>query len=441
MFMVNPEVHYRSNQVQRIVDGNPIFSQLASAISLIKPLLPFDSMIAITDSDKFLYCFQGQKVNSQTFRGEPLLPQSALVQCQIRGEKTIITYPKEIYGVPVKTSAMPIRDLEQSGIIIGAIGVGILGYIFEGDTIIAESETMRKVLRMACRVASVDSSIMIQGESGSGKEVVAKYIHTHSKRAKGPFVAINCAAFPEHLIESEMFGYRKGAFTGANIEGKIGLFETANNGTLFLDEIAELPLTMQSKMLRVLETGEIRRLGDTVDRRTNFRLIVATHRDLTKMVAEGMFRQDLYYRLNVVPISIPPLRERPEDIVMLARKFQEDFCRKYELNYELDLQVLNSFLRYSWPGNIRELRNEVERRVIVGTKEINDDIVDTPPPQYDLLKILGFSGKLKEVTPKFEEQYINSVIECCDGRIGKAAEKLGISRMALYKRLKRKKEK
>jgi transcriptional regulator with PAS, ATPase and Fis domain len=431
--MDEQEKIYEAGQEVKIGDENPILTQIAANIPLIKLLLPFDSMIAIADNHRFLYCFQGQRVNSNTFRGDLIPVRSGLSQCQQNGEKTVITLPKEIYGVTVKTTSMPIRD--QDGVIIGALSMGILGYLYESETIVAESVAMRQVLHTAYKVAQVDSTVMLLGESGTGKEVVARYVHSHSKRSKGPFIAINCAALPEHLIESEMLGYRKGAFTGANTEGKTGLFEAANKGTLFLDEIAELPFAMQSKILRVLETGEIRRLGDVVDRKIDFRLIVATHRDLKQMMTEGAFRTDLFYRLNVIPIRIPPLRERPEDIVMLTRKFQQEFSRKYEIDYELDLEILNSFLKYEWPGNVRELRNEVERRIIIGSKDSYDNWMPNHLVQSDFFNLLGITGNLKDVMRRIEEQYVLSILESCNGKISKAAEKLGISRVALYKKV------
>ncbi len=423
-----------NTSIDDMTGDHPIFLTLAAAIPLLKTLLPFDSMIAITDNEKFLYCSQGEKVDSGTGRGDPISVRSGLYQCQQIGQKIVISLPKEVYGVPVKTTSVPIRDSDAK--IIGALSIGLLGYIYEPDTIIAESMAMRKVLHMAHQVAHSDSTAMLNGESGTGKEVVAKYIHRDSKRSKGPFIAINCAALPEQLIESELFGYKKGAFTGANTD-KPGLVEAAHGGTLFLDEIGELPLMLQSKILRALETSEIRRVGCTKDRKIDFRLVAATHRDLKQMVGEGKFRMDLYYRLNVIPIRIPPLRERPEDIVMLARKFQEDFRRKYDVNNELDMETLNSFLKYDWPGNVRELRNEVERRIITGAADLTEDLSPENFSHKDLFELFGLTGKLNEVMPKIEEQYIKAVLKKCNGRINKAAAQLGISRMGLYKKMRR----
>jgi transcriptional regulator with PAS, ATPase and Fis domain len=189
---------------------------------------------------------------------------------------------------------------------------------FSDKAIVAESPQMVRVLNTSKIVAKTDSTVMLIGESGTGKEVIARYIHRNSLRAQEAFIPVNCAAIPQELMESEFFGYVKGAFTGANMQGKAGLFEIADHGTLFLDEIAELPLNMQSKLLRVLETGEIKRLGDTRTKKVNVRLIAATNRDLKEMINQNLFRSDLYFRLNVIPITLPNLRNRPDDILPLA---------------------------------------------------------------------------------------------------------------------------
>jgi len=315
-------------------------------------------------------------------------------------------------------------------------------YVLETDTIVAESKAMRQILLQAHNVAQTDSTVLLYGETGTGKEVLAKYLHRHSKRSDKAFIAVNCANLPEQLVESELFGYDRGAFTGANSEGKMGLFEAAHNGTLFLDEIAELPLSLQSKLLRVLETYEVRRLGSHVDRKMDFRLIVATHKDLKKMTEEGLFRRDLYYRLEVIPILIPPLRERPEDIIALSLKFVEFFNKKYGAEVEFDVNMLESFKSYNWVGNVRELRNAVERKVI---NSLQDNFTESQAhdintfgslSHYDCFNLLGLDGTLKEVMKKIEEQYINKVLAGCEGRIGETADKLGIYRTVLYRKLK-----
>lgn len=315
-------------------------------------------------------------------------------------------------------------------------------YVLDTETIVAESKKMKEVLFKAHNVAQVDSTVLLFGESGTGKEILAKYIHRHSKRSEEAFIAVNCANLPENLVESELFGYERGAFTGANTEGKMGLFEAAHHGTLFLDEIAELPFTLQAKLLRVLETCEVRRLGSNVDRKMDFRLIAATNKDLKKMVDEGLFRCDLYYRLNVIPIAIPPLRERPEDIIALALKFLENFNKKYGLEVEFDSETLEMLQSYKWPGNVRELRSAVERKVISSMQNSQidfltlDAIAAGNKYQCNIFNLLGLNGTLREVLKTVEMKYINYILKECNGKIGETAERLGIYRTVLYRKLK-----
>ena len=250
------------------------------------------------------------------------------------------------------------------------------------QTLVANSKAMQDILALARQVASVDSSVLIQGESGTGKEVVASYLHQTGHRSHKPFVVINCASLPENLLESELFGYEKGAFTGANASGKRGLIEEADGGTLFLDEINSMSLALQGKLLRVLETKTSRRLGSLTDRSINFRLVAACNQNLQKMCAEGTFREDLYYRLNVVPITIPPLRERIEDIVPLTNLFLSEFCNRYGKVKYLNSSAMDRILQYDWPGNVRELRNFIER-LIVTTSDETTEIHEIPDAMFD----------------------------------------------------------
>lgn len=315
------------------------------------------------------------------------------------------------------------------------------------QVVIAESRAMRQVLLKALRVAQTDTTVLLTGETGTGKEMLARYIHGHSRRAHEAFVTVNCAALPEHLVESELFGYERGAFTGAKPEGKPGLFECAHKGTLFLDEIGELPFYLQGKLLRVLETGEVRRLGSNRVREVDVRIIAATNKDLQEMVRQGIFRSDLYYRLSVFPIKLPPLRERPEDILALSFSFLDEFNKSYGTNCELDYQALQSLLTYDWPGNVRELRNVIERMVINSTIEglpyvrPGAESDGSQTVSYKIFKLLSLKGTLKEVMQQVEKQYIKYVLDECGGKIGKAAERLGISRTILYRKLKSYKEK
>ena len=226
-----------------------------------------------------------------------------------------------------------------------------LSYIQEKmacQNIVSSSPEMERLFKMLLNVARTDTTVTIYGESGTGKEVLANFVHQNSMRSNKPFIPINCAAIPAELMEAEFFGYEKGSFTGANREGKAGLFEMADHGTIFLDELGEMPLSLQSKLLRVLESGEVKRIGSSKTIKTDVRIIAATNRNLTKMVDEKTFREDLYYRLNVIPVNIPPLRERPEDIEALSEHFLNEFNRKYGRNVEISEDVLNKFKKFPY---------------------------------------------------------------------------------------------
>lgn len=240
------------------------------------------------------------------------------------------------------------------------------------EKIIYQSIEMEKVIALAHRVKDVDSTVLIYGETGVGKEVIANYIHQSSDRSENPFITINCGAIPENLLESELFGYEKGAFTGA-MNQKRGLFELANEGTLFLDEIGEMPLNLQTKLLRVLQENTFVRVGGTKQVKINIRLITATNSNLYEEVKKGNFREDLYYRLNVIPINIPPLRDRKEDILSLVQYFMHSFNEKYRLTKTISSRAIDLLQQYHWPGNVRELKNIVERLIVLTEKDQIDE--------------------------------------------------------------------
>ncbi len=297
----------------------------------------------------------------------------------------------------------------------------------------SRSPSMRAVIDLLPTVAASDATVLIRGETGTGKEVIARTIHAQSSRSAGPFVAVNCAALPEALLESELFGYRKGAFTGA-VKDKPGRFKLADRGTLFLDEIGELSPAVQAKLLRVLQDGEYEPLGAVRTERTSARILCATNRDLRELVEQGIFRQDLYYRVNVVAIDLPPLRERKEDIPDLAEHFLRTFSLrmgKRILSFSED--VYTSFYAYDWPGNIRELENAVERAVVLCRGErIKQDIL---PPE-----IITGSARVREVLGKRmseEEHALRIALEQASSNRSKAAELLGIHRATLYRRMKK----
>ena len=260
--------------------------------------------------------------------------------------------------------------------------------------IIGSCPAMQELFRKISRVAPMMSTVLVRGESGTGKELVAKALHQESPRKDSPLISVNCAAIPETLIEAELFGYEKGAFTGANAQRK-GLVEAADGGTLFLDEIGELPLEAQARLLRLLQEKEVRRLGATQTRSVDIRLVAATHRNLKQLAAEGLFREDLYYRLNVIELIIPPLRERGSDIIEIAQALLQKTCQKLHVNpLSFDAESLAAMLAYSWPGNVRELENAIERAVILAEgKTISPDLLaidldipilsKNPEPRFD----------------------------------------------------------
>ncbi|HZK18067.1 MAG TPA: sigma 54-interacting transcriptional regulator, partial [Clostridia bacterium] len=235
----------------------------------------------------------------------------------------------------------------------------------DSNIVIGHSPAIKNIFDQVARIAKVDSTVLVLGESGVGKEVVAKLIHKESNRTSGPFIHINCGAIPENLLESELFGYESGAFTGAKREGKPGMFELAHTGTLLLDEIADLPLAMQVKLLSVIQNREVTRIGGTKPIRVDIRLLAATNQRLPSLVDQGKFRADLYYRLNVIPLNIPALRERKEDIPSFISHFLKKYNKKYKMHKVLDPKVVDYMIDYSWPGNVRELENLIERLVVV----------------------------------------------------------------------------
>ncbi|WP_174377952.1 sigma 54-interacting transcriptional regulator [Desulfitobacterium metallireducens] len=298
------------------------------------------------------------------------------------------------------------------------------------NSIVYRSEAMERVIQLAVKVADVDTTVLITGESGTGKELMAKLIHDRGKGSKRPYIKINCAAIPEQLLESELFGYAGGAFTGAKKEGKPGLFELANTGTLFLDEIGDMPLLLQAKLLRALQEKEIVRVGETKPIRIDVKIITATNRDLDKMVKEGTFRQDLFYRLNVVPIHVPPLRERKEDIPLLVEFFLSKFNKRFNFEHHISSPVIDTLMGYSWPGNVRELENVMERMMIIS---IEDELSVNLLPEIIQRQIpLPKRGtKLKDAVKQTEIYLIEEAFKEY-GSLQKVAEVLGVDRTTIF---------
>lgn len=307
--------------------------------------------------------------------------------------------------------------------------------IYTFDKIIGKNEDFLKTVEFAKKVSDSKSTILIMGESGTGKEVFAQAIHNYSNRSEEPFIAMNCGAIPKNLIESELFGYEEGAFTGAKRGGHPGKFEIADGGTIFLDEIGEMPLDMQTRLLRVIEEGTVRRIGGTEEIIVDIRIIAATNKDLEKEVKKGNFRKDLFYRLNVLPLRLPPLRNRKEDIPLLIDYFMNRISKKLNKKMvEIPENYMNYLLEYQWPGNIRELENFIE--LIINTEyiptglhknnaQINKDELDLKPKQE--------CYKLEHV----EKEHIIKVLKMCEGNMTLSAKNLGIGRNTLYRKVKK----
>jgi len=299
---------------------------------------------------------------------------------------------------------------------------------------ILESPAMHRVIDVARRVAQVDSTVLLTGESGVGKERIARFIHEESARAGGPFVAINCGAVPENLLESELFGHIRGSFTGAT-QDRVGLFEAANNGTLLLDEIGEVPPPMQVKLLRALQERQIRRVGENRNRQVSARVIAATNRDLVKEMRAARFREDLYYRLRVVEIEIPPLRERREDVLPLARAFVADAAARMERKVSgFTPAAAHQLLRYGWPGNVRELENAIERAVVLTARGRID--VEDLPAEVGLAVPDAIVATDVRPLADVEREYIKSVLRAVGRNRSQAAKKLGIGEATLYRKIK-----
>ncbi|HXK59917.1 MAG TPA: sigma-54 dependent transcriptional regulator [Acidobacteriota bacterium] len=310
---------------------------------------------------------------------------------------------------------------------------------FEFDGLVGSSKKIREVFEMAQQLAQVNTTVLIQGESGTGKELLARAIHYNSSRCKRPFIVINCGALPESLIESELFGHRKGAFTGA-VSDKKGKFEVADSGTVLLDEVAELPLNMQVRLLRVLQQKEIDVVGDPRPRKVDVRVIAAANRDLRTLTAEGRFREDLYYRLSVAPLYMPPLRERREDIPLLVHHFLRNLAERFGKEVTIQPEAMSELQGYDWPGNVRELENIVERLMVFNKTGVIE-VGDLPPHLLRANRSVGFGNvvmKLPEDGFSLEELEKNLLYEALrrhGWNQSKAARYLGITRNTLIYRM------
>jgi two-component system response regulator AtoC len=364
-----------------------------------------------------------------------------------------IHYGKDGKQEFVQLQANPIRDAEGKVMYMGEYINPITQYDDKGALLVGRSRALMRMISILQRVAPTQSTVLLLGESGVGKECVAQYLHQYSSRPAGPFVVVDCGSLGEQLIESELFGYEKGAFTGASTRRK-GLIEAANGGTLFIDEVGELPLALQTKLLRVLESGSLRRVGGTDYIKVDVRIVAATHRNLKQMVQKGKFREDLYYRLSAFPVNIPALRERKDDIPLLAEHFLATI-EEGEQYLPLAPQVIETLLSYDYPGNVRELRNVIERAVILaaGAAITPDHIVlelgDQIDAQYAAREQLLDNSLHDELHKRMlvrrrdsvDEETVLQALRQHNGHRKAAAEMLGISERTLYRHMQKLRDK
>ncbi|HHV61935.1 MAG TPA: sigma 54-interacting transcriptional regulator [Firmicutes bacterium] len=341
------------------------------------------------------------------------------------------------YAISERQNMLRVKTCREGERAAGGVGTSL------DASIVAYSVEMGRVLQLASKVANVNSTVLLLGESGVGKEVVARYIHRTGYRKAGPFIKINCGAIPETLLESELFGYETGAFTGAKREGKPGMIELASGGTLFLDEISELPLNLQVKLLQVIQERQLVRIGGIRPIEVDIRIIAATNRDLQAMVREGTFRADLFYRLNVVPIRVPPLRERRDDIVPLIYHFLERFNQKYHRDMSISEEAKDRMLAYEWPGNVRELENLMERLVVTVDapailpchlpEEVRGEGRATPCK--GAVYVRGIVP-LKEATEEVERQIITRALERNESTY-RIAKLLGVNQSTVVRKIRK----
>lgn len=416
-------------------------------------------------------CERIEKINKDAVIGKPvselvekgIYPYS--VALEAIGKKEAITQIQKIHGKDVLVTSTPqIRNGKVVRVVTNSRDITKLNelkqkienvcydnkrYLTEieqlrlssmkDNGIIYRSKKMQDIILLALKAANVDSTILIEGETGVGKGVLSKFIHNNSQRSKEPFITIDCGAIPENLLESELFGYEPGSFTGANRKGKLGLLEVANGGTVFLDEIAELPLKLQVKLLRAIQEREIYHIGGERPIAINVRFICATHRKLEDMISEGKFRQDFFYRLNVISITIPPLRERPEDIFPLINNIIDDLNEKYNMNKKIEKTTIELMCQYPWPGNVRELENIVERLVVT----VDDDLItkvhlpeNLRVKQTDKTNKFDKVDSYKDAVNKFETELVEYAIEKC-GNVHNAAVFLNIDESTVRRKRKK----
>lgn len=374
-----------------------------------EPQLP---IIILTADDSARKAVEALRLGAHTYISKPFEVDEIIAVSQTAIEKTCLIRELRSFKAQADHKKMPV--------------------------ILGRSDSMKEIFDLIDKVSRTDVTVLLSGESGTGKELVASAIHYSGDRCENPFIALNCAAIPEKLVESELFGHEKGSFTDAAFQ-KIGLIECANKGTLFLDEISELRLDLQAKLLRVIESRKLKRVGGTKEISVDIRIVSATNTDLFQAVEDGRFRKDLFYRLNVVPVVLPPLRKRKEDIPTLLDFFVEEYNRSFSKHVKgFSQESIECLKQYRWPGNVRELRNVVERLVALA----DEDIIQSDHLPLDLFVDgsvnfeLSSERPLKDAVADFERRYIQSVLHFTNGNQSKASKIIGLHRNALFNKMK-----
>lgn len=404
---------------------NQKFYTESSVMAAIMARKPATIMLEMTRGEKI-----GQKIMATAI---PVFGEGGEIKRVVSNVRDIteILYLKEILGKTRELNEIYAAELEEVR----------LRQVVDSHGIIVGSRATQDVLQMAAQVAKVDSTVLVTGESGVGKEIMANIIHDLSQRSKGPLIKINCGSIPETLLESELFGYETGAFTGARKQGKKGMFEMAQEGTLFLDEIGDLSFSLQAKLLRALQDHEVMRVGGLRPIPVDVRIVAATNKSLEQMVEQGLFRNDLYYRLNVVTIRIPPLRDRKEDIPLLTLRLVEKINARYSFDKHVSADVIDAFLMYPWPGNIRELENITERMLVM-TEENEIRISHIPGSIRN--HIVPLEGRavpggvmpLKEAVERTEKQLIEQALKK-HGSTRRAARALSVNQSTVVRKIRR----
>lgn len=439
--------------------NEPILGQLAAIMPIVQKLLIEDVGFAVNSLEANVAYLPGKALKIYSKTSYEIKPGDSM-HSGLMGYKAAkenrrivanIEAEKSVYGIPYTVVAMPVHNSMEK--VVGSLVMVFVRKLadykseprlfsakYSMDDIVGSSESMRACKERARRIAQSTSTVLITGETGVGKELFAHAIHNESRRREGPFVRVNCAAIPEALLEAELFGYEEGSFTGAKKGGHAGKFELAEGGTIFLDEIGDMPFNMQAKLLRILQEREFERLGGKGVQRVNMRVIAATNADLEALIQKGKFRSDLFYRLNVLALKIPPLRECKSDIPALIDHFRDVFSREHGVSTPFSAECTTALCSYEWPGNIRELGNIVEK-IMFEAEGRSAQLADIPRHIQDSINVKKMANpkehSLLSLLERIEKEEIKKALKHCNGSRAETAEYLQIAKIRLYRKMKK----